>query len=176
MHKLVALFLLFAISACSSAPNVPDGVIVPTKTLLPMIKSRPYECYEYDATDDTCKALAERTINGNTLTMDTEAREFVPGFGPFTLNLIATFKMGETSFCGDLSKSDIEISGGLPSNFRKDVVRSLRRDLAKDGVTCIAYLRDAQGQFYSVTLDGAGEVKGAADPVVFFAQPKEVSL
>jgi hypothetical protein len=116
-------------------------------------------------------------MDGNTLTMDTSAREFVRGVGPLTFHLVAKFQRREDSFCGNLGDADVSVSGGvLPSDIREQAIRSGKRRLARDGTVCMAYLRGTDGRIYSVTLDRNGRIKGSADPVQFFAKPKPLSL
>lgn len=175
-NKFLSLMAFTVLIACAATPEVPPLQTLPLKTFLKEISNRPYECYEYKGKTDSCQAIAKRTVKGTTMTMDVEMLHFLRGGGSVTAYIVADFELGKTAFCGDLSEAAIRIEGGVvPAPIRDQIADDLKRRLAKDGTSCSEYARDAQGQYYTLTRDASGQIKGSVDRVWFFADRKRLS-
>ena len=173
MRKPFLFAALIAVSAC--ATQVPEGQIVPTKSITSQTSSRPYECFNYNAQADNCEALVKHVTQGDNVTLELAAREAISGIGTINFTITVDFERRSTSYCGDLGKGNITATGGvLPSDIRAQAIRSAERSLKRTGFVCFAYLRSDTGQLYNVSMTKSGDVEGPADRVNFFANPKEL--
>ncbi|MEN0001860.1 MAG: hypothetical protein AAF940_13350 [Pseudomonadota bacterium] len=174
MKLKIAIFGLLLIG-CAAEP-MPEGQIIPMKSIIADARERPFECDEYSIDDDTCTGIVERRFSGGSVFMDAKLQDRFPNTGLVSITLKTTFDVRETSFCGDYS--DVEITARAPNflpHVTDRVVDQMERDLKGNGVGCSSYLRDTEGRVYVVSRDSSGAIQGPADQVWFFANPKELS-
>jgi len=174
--KSVFLLVCMFVAGCSTAPETTRGEVVPLKRILSEMRDKPYECFEYKARNDTCSAIAKRSVSGDTLRMEVEFLQFLRGRGTVTVHIDSSFKMGETSFCGRLADADIRAeSTVIPPHIIDEILEDVKRRFERDGLQCNEYLLDSEGQFFSRSKDASGRVTGPADRVWFFSEPKRLS-
>lgn len=172
MTRILSLMALLALAACG-APQ-PKGDPVPLKRLF--AETPRYECVDYEASSDSCEGIALRTVSGNRVTYDAEFLmprvSNIPGRARVQMKV--SFKMGDTSYCGNFRNAKVKVSG-VPSSYAIDLAMIFKAQMVKQGDMCTRYYRHRNGGYLSVTTrpDGSAMRDGTA-PVYFVTTPKKL--
>lgn len=171
-----ALILLTLVACGASEDPLPKGEIVPMKTIAAEIQEKPYECYEYSAANDTCSAVAKRTLNGNEIVIEAELQDRFPGVGLILLKMKADYQIRGDTYCTRYDGAELRaFAPSFPAHVSDRVSEQLLTRFQSQGLDCYSYLRGEDGLTYSVSRSATGQIRGPADRVWFFASPKRVS-
>lgn len=170
MKKLLILGALLIIASC--AP-VPKGEPVPIKMLFAENAGKRFECAEYEASSNTCEAIAISKLRGNRIDYRAEfimpRLPGIPGIGKVTIN--APFQIEGDRYCGNFGRSNVKITG-LPSSYATDLAIALKAELAKEGDVCTRYYREDYGYLSVTTRRDGTPIRDGSGRVVFLERPK----
>lgn len=170
MKKFFIVGLAMLVASC--AP-VPRGEPVPIKMLFAENAGKPFECAEYEASSNTCEALALRKVRGNRVEYRAEfimpRLPGIPGIGKATIDV--PFQIEGDRYCGNFRRSKVKITG-LPSSYATDLAIALKVELAKEGDICTRYYRDGAGYLSVTTKRDGTPIRDGTGPVVFLSTPK----
>lgn len=170
MKRLLVLCALLIVSSC--AP-IPKGEPVPIKMVFGENAEKRFECYEYEASSNTCEALAMRKVRGDRIDYRAEfimpRLPGVPGIGKVTMNM--PLQIEGDRYCGNFRQSNVKITG-LPSSYATDLAIALKAELSKDGDVCTQYYREERGYLSVTTKRDGTPVRDGIGRVVFVERPK----
>ncbi|MEL7152130.1 MAG: hypothetical protein AAGK71_15435 [Pseudomonadota bacterium] len=170
MKRALVVCILMIVSSC--AP-VPKGEPVPIKLVYGENAGKRFECFEYEASSDTCEALAMRKVRGNQVDYRADfimpRLPGVPGIGKVTMSMPLLIE-GDR-YCGNFRQSDVKITG-LPSSYATDLAIALKVELAKDGDICTQYYHEDFGYLSVTTKRDGTPIRDGIGRVVFVERPK----
>ncbi|MGR3515326.1 MAG: hypothetical protein ACU0GG_21390 [Paracoccaceae bacterium] len=167
------LFFIGALLVLASCTPVPKGAPVPIKQLFAENAGKRFECAEYDASSDTCEALAMSRITGNRIDYRADfimpKLPGIPGIAKVTISM--PFQIEGDRYCGNFRNSDIKMTG-IPSSYATDLAIAFKVELSKEGDVCTQYYRESVGYLSVTTRRDGTPIRDGTGRVVFLQQPK----
>ncbi|NNE87607.1 MAG: hypothetical protein HKN27_05985 [Silicimonas sp.] len=163
MKRIFCLITLF-LAACAPTPKGPP---VPIKTVYAENQGKLWECANYDASAQTCEALAKRALRRDSVAYDmTLLMPKLPGIpGRAKINVQAAFKVQGNAYCGRFNNARYRVTG-VPAEVAASLAQGLRQEMVKEGEVCTRYYRNGPDGYISETTrrdgtpidDGVGRV------------------
>lgn len=164
MKRILCLFAL-ALAACAPTPKGPP---LPIKAVYAENKGKLWECGNFDASKQTCEAVAKRSLRGDRVNYDmTLLMPKLPGIpGRARINVQATFKVTGTAYCGRFTNARYRVTG-VPPEAARSLSQGLKQEMMKEGEVCTRYYRNGTDGYISETTrrdgtpidDGVGRVQ-----------------
>lgn len=170
---ILALTALLGLSACASAPMI-DGAELSLPQMLAENRDKPYECVNYNAETDRCKALSTYTSRGFGV-FDIRAQSLFPPTGGVVLGR-ARFATEGTLACANYANYNATaVSGDISPDGEARLERAVEF-LQGIGEFCISFQRDGDGYTANYVRGNRYVMSLRPERIDFFAEPKELYL